>query len=342
MHVNKFSTEPNLITKFCRVENQPFINSTFSKNSWDKHCSAFNNFKKFELENGAKYQWPLNTNVILDYCNWAIRQKQLDPKTVESYVHTLKIMHDLMDLDCSGCKNQLVKMLIRGAENRQIYAGSNSRTRNVITLPLLKLIGHEIAMQNWNTLNKQIFWTACCLAFFGSLRMGEILFSSESSFDPNTSFLWGDIQFRENSLLCHIKSPKSKNKGGDWIDIFEFPGNNCCPVKSMQKLKDMVGKIDPKMPVFRFQSGKLLTKVNFNSTISGLLKKFEEKGAKFSGHSFRAGIPATLAKFPELVNDNHIQGWGRWGSKAYLVYTKLKLEQKRKIYAKIVECLTKK
>ena len=168
------------------------------------------------------------------------------------------------------------------------------------------------------------------------------MFTSENSYDPKANFLWGDIQFRENSLLCNIKSPKSKNKGGDWVDIFEFPGNNCCPVKAMKLLKQLVGKTDPTMPVFSFPNGKLLTKLNFNKTVSSLLEKFEKKGAKFSGHSFRAGIPATLAKFPELINDHHIQGWGRWGSKAFLSYTKLKIDQKRKIFDKIVDCLLKK
>jgi len=63
----------------------------------------------------------LSTTVVLDYCNWAISGKNLEPKTVESYVHTLKMMHDLKNIDSSGCKNILVKMTIRGAENSQIY-----------------------------------------------------------------------------------------------------------------------------------------------------------------------------------------------------------------------------
>jgi len=128
-------------------------------------------------------------------------------------------MHDLKNLDCSGCKNQLVKMLIRGAENVQIYSNNNARNRNVITLPLLKLLGHKIAIQSWPDLNKQLIWTACCLAFFGSLRMGEIIFENEKKFDPRSSFLWEDVKFRNGSVLCNIKSPKSKNRGGGigWI-----------------------------------------------------------------------------------------------------------------------------
>ncbi len=169
--------------------------------------------------------------------------------------------------------------------------------------------------------------------------MGEILFDNESRFDPDASFLWGDVMVKEGSLLCKIKSPKSKNKGGDCVDIFEFNGKGCCPVKAFQKWRDFSGPKKPTDPVFCFKNGKLLTKSNFNKTMSILLSDFEQKGARISGHSFRAGIPATLAKFPEIANDNHILGWGRWCSKAYLSYTRLKIDQKRKIFEKIVKCL---
>lgn len=223
----------------------------------------------------------------------------------------------------------------------QLYSSNDGQVRNVITLPVLRIIGHKLAKQNWDKFSKQLIWTACCLAFFGSLRMGEILFENESSYDPNASLLWGDVSIRETSLLCKIKSPKSNNKGGDYVDIFEFRGKNCCPVQAFKALLKLTEPANLKGPVFKFRDGRLLTKAVFNKTISSLLQDFEGKGAKYSGHSFRAGIPATLAKFPELVNDNHIMGWGRWSSKAYLSYTRLKADQKKKIYDKIVQCLEK-
>jgi hypothetical protein len=56
-------------------------------------------------------------------------------------------------------------------------------------------------------------------------------------------------------------------------------------------------------------------------------------------HSFRGGIPSALASFPEIANDNHVMGWGRWSSPGYLLYTRLKLSQKLKIYEKIPNVL---
>ena len=92
-----------------------------------------------------------------------------------------------------------------------------------------------------------------------------------------------------------------------------------------------------KESVFKFKIGLLLTKTFFNKMMKNLLSdNLGKNGNDFSGHSFRAGIPAALAKHPKLISDNHIMGWGRWGAPpSYLAYTRLKLDQKKDIFGKI-------
>ena len=135
--------------------------------------------------------------------------------------------------------------------------------------------------------------------------------------------------------LIHIKSPKSRTVGGEYIDIFSFPGHNCCPVKALNKLEKLFAlNCNKGDPVFKFENGILLTKPLFNKIVKNLLsEKLGKKGTDFSGHSFRAGA---LAKHPKLVSDNHIMGWGRWGAPpSYLAYTRLRLDQKKDIFEKI-------
>ena len=92
-----------------------------------------------------------------------------------------------------------------------------------MTLPLLKLLGHEIAKSNWGENSKHTVWTAFIFAFFGSFRMGEILPQQEKSFSPRDTLLWGDKKFLEqNHILIHIKSPKSRLPQGEFVDIFSF------------------------------------------------------------------------------------------------------------------------
>ncbi len=241
-------------------------------------------------------------------------------------------------MDHEQCWNYICKTLIRSAENSQPRKTVN---RFVMTFPLLKLLGDCVAKTNWTPHTKQIVWTACTVAFFGSFRMGEILSPNENSFDINATLTWSDLKKQKLSWSVHLKSPKSRNKYGEFVNIFPFPGHNCCPFKALEHLSDIsTNAIEKNLPVFMFDNRKLLTKQIFNSTVQNLLRKhLGEKANLIKGHSFRAGIPSLLARFPEMVSDKHILGWGRWSSEAYLSYTRLKYDQKLAIYEKIVNVL---
>jgi len=64
-----------------------------------------------------------------------------------------------------------------------------------MSLPLLKILGHALAKKDWTENSKQVVWGAATLAFFGSLRCGEILPQNESSCSPPDTLLWGDLKF---------------------------------------------------------------------------------------------------------------------------------------------------
>ena len=113
-------------------------------------------------------------------------------------------------------------------------------TRRVMTLPLLKIIGHQNAKLNWTAYSKLILWGACTLAFFGSLRLGKILAPAENCFNPLETLLWSDLKFRsDGSILLHVKIDKSKNKNGSYVDIFNFDVKGCCPVKALTSLQKL-------------------------------------------------------------------------------------------------------
>ena len=91
-----------------------------------------------------------------------------------------------------------------------------------MTLPLLKILANEIAHTNWSAESKQIFWTVSCIAFFGSFRMGKLLNSTITKVDLYTTLLWKDIKFNGKSWLIHVKAPKTRTQGGEYIDISLF------------------------------------------------------------------------------------------------------------------------
>jgi hypothetical protein len=87
---------------------------------------------------------------------------------------------------------------------------------------------------------------------------------------------------------------------------------------------------------FRFSNGKNLTTGHLNNILSALLPDFCVPGEdSISCHSFRAGIPSTLALFPDLAKTDDIKGWGRWHSDCFNRYTRLRHDQKKAIFDKI-------
>jgi len=299
----------------------------------------------FGKETEVDVQLPINATTVNKFIEWAHQKKKLTAKTITAYLTAIANKHLILGLDSSEIFNPIGKIMLKGANNLESNSNSNKSNKNIFSLPLLKILGNNIAKSDWHPFSKQTIWVVALLAFFGSCRIGELLPISWKNFDVKSNLTWKDVIVKEDCIQIHVKSPKTKTKGGEFIDIFEFKGQGCCPVASFKKFKEMAaveGLIENNMPVFRLLKGKLLTKNSFNKTINDLLCETTKLiGAKITGHSFRAAIPSMLAKFPELANEGHIMGWGRWSSKAYLNYTRLHHSQKKFIFTKIVQVLKK-
>ena len=216
----------------------------------------------------------------------------------------------------------------------EIYADQVKGTQKVMSLPLLKILGNEMAKTTWDENSKQVVWSALTLAFFGSFRMGEILSQQENSFSPKDTLLWSNLKFLDqNHILVHVKTPKSRLPQGEFINIFTFEGHNVCPVRALMALRDTYPAADQDSPVFRFSNGSFLTKTRVNSMLPQLLSPhLGPVSCKISGHSFRAAIPAVLARHPDVANSSDIMGWGRWRSSAFLGYQIFKRKQRRWVF----------
>jgi hypothetical protein len=81
-----------------------------------------------------------------------------------------------------------------------------------MSLTLLKILGHEIVLSEWEEDSKDVIWTAAVLAFLGSLRFGEMLGTGEWKYNTHEALLWSDIKIFEKSALIHIKVTKNCSK----------------------------------------------------------------------------------------------------------------------------------
>jgi len=209
-----------------------------------------------------------------------------------------------------------------------------------MSYPLLQLLRHNLAKSAISQQDRQMLWAAFCLAFFGSLRFGEILSNSSSSFLPKETLLWRDTSLLSPSHLL-LKLKNTKTAAFETVDIFSIPSLPECPVAAFSRFK-ISSIFLPDTPVFTWKSGTFLTLKEVNSWIVQLLQpQLGPLSSQLSAHSFRAAIPTLLARFPESASSEEIMGWGRWKSSAYLSYTRLKPDQRQRIYNNIVSLISR-
>jgi hypothetical protein len=180
-----------------------------------------------------------------------------------------------------------------------------------------------------------MFFTVIIVGFFGSFRMSELLSNSNKHFDKFSTLLWEDVKFYRDKIKVIVKSPKT-SKNTNEIYLFKFKNKDLCPVRNFGKLKKMQKNknlYNREIPVFRFESGQLMSKSCFNKFLK------EKTSFNISGHVFRNAIPTILANHPKLFNDQHVMGWGRWNSKAFLTYQKCKFKQKKWVFRKVEKYL---
>jgi hypothetical protein len=307
--------------------------------SWNRHSAALHSYSKFLYQNNEKISWPFSLESVRSYVAWALKSKNLSAETVKVYLSDFRLAHKLRNVHCSFDSDFFVSSMLKGAKNLSLYKNIFKPAKFVMSYQLLRILGHEIATSNWKQDSKTVFWSACCLAFFGSFRIAEILPGAYSK-DSWETLTWNRVHFTEhNSAIINVRFPKSQKKPqGDFIDIFRIENNSCCPLTALSRLRDSSARnIACDMPVFSFNNGCPLTPKVFIDTVRSLLSKHVGKNAsQISGHSFRAAIPAALASHPNLATDHEIMIWGRWSSDSYKAYTRLKHEAKLGIFKKIV------
>ena len=320
--------------------NPALIAASLSTSTWNRFNSSYNCAHTFAICTHQQITWPMNTEFLRSFTNWMLTVRKLRPQTATIYLSDLKLAHKLRNLNTTIFEDFFLKSMIKGASNLSLYSDITSKTKFVMTYPLLKIVGHEIATSNWSEDSKRVLWTACSLAFFGSFRLGEILSQKETEFNPET-LTWNNVKIFKSHAIVHIRFSKNfRTRSGDFVDIFPFPG--CCPLECLTHLKIHKGKeVNRNLPVFTFENGIFLSAEKLTTAAKSLLgSHIGHNTAHITGHSFRAGIPAALANHPNLATDDNIKRWGRWSSDSYQAYTRLKFKSRQAIFEKITSAFS--
>lgn len=242
--------------------------------------------------------------------------------TIKVYLAAVRHMHVSAGM-FSFFDKQLtprLQLTLKGIQKSQAIT-QPARIRLPITLQIMGNIKTLLAKQPSSYYNIMI-WAACCLAFFGFLRVGEFTVPADDQYDESChlSFSSISVDSRVNPQQLRITIKQSKTdpfrKG---VNVFlGATGENICPVRGI--LPYLAIRCNRSGPLFIFEDGSSLTRNRFSSALNGLLNQLQMDARCYNTHSFRIGA-ATSARQANIP-DALIKMLGRWKSDVYQSYIK--------------------
>lgn len=274
---------------------------------------------------GRTMTLPMTDNDILCFVAFMANRGVLDT-TISKYLSAIRYALLCSGYECENLRTPVVKQVLKGIHNlrRDPMALAEKKTRRAMTVFHLRLLGHALAVSSMSDYMKNAVWAVSLSAFWGSLRIGEVLGPLVKAFDPKSTLLLSDVGVSAKGCKFWIRSPKKCTPTGDVIELFHVPEAALDPVRAISNYKELRRRLhgcEGSRPFFLEEDGRILTKQKFNKLLHGLLDKYlSDDRDKITGHSFRSGLATLMeaAGFSEM----DIKAWGRWSSDAFRKYCK--------------------
>ena len=242
--------------------------------------------------------------------------------TIKVYLSAIRHMHltvgklQTFNQHLTPCLHQILK----GIQKNQAVT-SPQKVRLPITLEIMQNI-KSLLSQKPSSYTNIMMWAACCLAFFGFLRVSEFTIPSQEQYDQSCHLSLSDISVdsRNNPRLLRVSIKQSKTdpfRRG--VDLhLGATDETLCPVRGMLPYLALRG--GQKGPLFMLKDGRGLTRQLFSTALNNLLEELHMDSGSYNTHSFRIGA-ATSAKTANIP-DTYIKMMGRWKSDSYQRYIK--------------------
>ena len=260
----------------------------------------------------------------------------LAPQTVKSYLAAIR--NTQLSLGLPDPREQsslpILRRVMAGISRSRLGRGQSSRIRLPMTAVLLADISKELTRSAHP--ERLLLWAVCCTAFFGFFRLGELLLTKRSDYNPRLHLSWGDMaidnQQAPSMVRFHLKQSKTDPYGRGVDIVLGRTRCDLCPVAAI--LAYAVARGSEPGPFFVTSEMRALTKQEFIAEVRKVLTKLGVPDQDYAGHSFRIGAATSAAMAG--VEDSTIQLLGRWQSAAFLRYIRTPHERLASLSSSIV------
>lgn len=324
------------------------LSSSLSTKTWANYKTAVKHFKQFSDDMDMEIVFPLPALSVTMFCSWMFQEKGVTSKTINKYLSGLAMWQSSKIDTVHDIRAPLVKQCLKGLANLPTVGKQIKSVRVTMTWQLLQILADELNKSSFPDLRKTLIWAVSTIAFFGSFRISELLSATARKFDSDVTLCTCDVRLANENM----EIPKTKPKLKLWIKnpkvgssffapVYSISQKECCPVialKEYTSLAKMKNLLKSDLPLFRKEDGNCYTPSLFNLDVRKLLcNTVDYDVSSISSHSFRAAIPSLLKA--NGVSDEDVKLWGRWSSKAFLLYCRLQETQRSDLAGKLQRCL---
>jgi len=265
---------------------------------------------------------PATESALLLFVSY-LASRNISHTTIKVYLAAVRHMHVIAGMHRSF-EEQLtprLHLVLRGIKRTQAISNP-CRTRLPITLQIMSSIKDYLSRQPRSHFSIML-WAACCLAFFGFLRVSEFTVPSQDTYDPGTHLSLADISLdnRVDPRLIAVCIKQSKTdpfrKG---VTLYLGATNHAvCPVAGILPYLALRG--NQPGPLFLNKEGRGLTRQVLSASLDAVLTELRLHPSNYNTHSFRIGAATTAAEVG--IPDRCIKILGRWQSDAYQQYIRM-------------------
>ena len=301
------------------------IAASVSSNTKSSYNTALRMLSECQSTVGRTMTLPLKDEDVLCFVAFMANRGVMDT-TISKYLSAIRFALLCSGYECENLRTPVVKQVLKGMHNlkRDPQTLVEKKTRRAMTIFHLRILGHALVTSKLSEYLRNTIWAVSLAAFWGSLRIGEVLGPLVRAFDPKSSLLLSDVVVSGGKARVWIRSPKKCTPAGDVIELFSVPEVSLDPVRAINQYRDLRTKrhgLDGGLPFFLEEDGRILTKQKFNKLLHELIDSFlTDDRDKLTGHSFRSGL-ATLMEAAGFSEED-IKAWGRWSSDAFARYCK--------------------
>ena len=239
------------------IRTAKLVKASLAHNSNATYKTAIESFESFRNLYQLQLVWPASRNDIIMFISYCF-ECSYAPSTIVTYIAGISFKHKLNSW-FDPMQLFVVKKMLEGCKR----LGKRQDLRAPVTMKILKSICDRLPFVCYNEYEALMFRTVYLIAYYGLLRIGEIVFTS--MFQSDRPIQITDISFRGKTVVqITIRVAKNNQKGQPiYLRIPCIPDNTLCPVCCLQNY--LTVRQQQPGQLFIHSNGKPLTRSQFTA-----------------------------------------------------------------------------